>query len=68
VSILQPAIVLLLFRDVLGGAIHVPGIDSRVSQRCRRVPVKPFLGDKMLPWSSPSQEAQFPGPGDCLAA
>ena len=27
VSILQPAIILLLFRYVLGGAIHVPGID-----------------------------------------
>ena len=27
VSILQPTIILLLFRYVLGGAIHVPGID-----------------------------------------
>jgi ABC transporter DrrB family efflux protein len=27
VSILQPTIILLLFRFVLGGAIHVPGID-----------------------------------------
>lgn len=27
VSILQPAIILLLFRYVLGGAIHVPGLD-----------------------------------------
>ena len=26
-SVLQPTIILLLFRYVLGGAIHVPGID-----------------------------------------
>jgi broad specificity phosphatase PhoE len=23
---------------------------------------------RCMPWSSPFQEAQFPGPGDCLAA